>query len=495
MKGLQDPILDQELSSLEPSPQFGSIQLWPHQKVALLLALELKRFMFFLEMGSGKTLISLMLLHYRKQRGERPRAIVFVPYLTSVETWVEEVARHAPNLKCKPLLGSTAENLSALSEEGDLFVICYQSAVAMVSDEVYDPKIGRKKWVINADQIRHYFASFDTLILDEVHKCKTASSLVFKMCRAISAQCEYVLGLTGTPFGRDLADLWPQFFLIDFGETLGKTLSFYRGVFFRQKINRWGGYEFTFKKKLFPALQRTIKNSSISYSISELRDMPEKEYIPKFLPLPADGKLYADRAIKELNEAVKGDDYKQVESTYLQLRQLASGFMTLRGLDDDKIHVKFDQNPKLEALVELLDGMPASSKAVIFHHFVYTGKLISEKLSELKIKHAHIWGGQKDPIGELRRFKQENDCPILLINIKSGSSSLNLQNANYLIFFEQPDSPIDRKQAEARVWRPGQTQRVFIYDLLTRNTADVRLHKANIDGKHLLEELLGGNSL
>jgi hypothetical protein len=64
-----------------------------------------------------------------------------------------------------------------------------------------------------------------------------------------------------------------------------------------------------------------------------------------------------------------------------------------------------------------------------------------------------------------------------------------------MIVYEQPDSPIDRKQGEARLWRPGQAQRVWIYDLLVKYTADQRMHAANLAGKSLLEELLNGGEL
>lgn len=482
--------LDQELAALDPVPDFGTVALWPHQKAALLLALELKRFMFFLDMGAGKTLLTLMLLKYRKQRGEKPRAIVFVPYLTSVETWVEETTKHTPDLKCVPLLGTTKDNLTALGQEADLFVICYQSAVAMLAET--GPK---GKWTLSAQKVRGALAGADTLILDEAHKCKSVSSLTYRMCRAIAAEVEYVFGLTGTPFGRDLGDLWPQFNLVDFGATLGPTFGFYRSVFFSTKINYWGGYEYTFKKKLLGTLHRALKNASISYSVEELRGMPPKEYAPRRLRIPPDSQGYIAKAIETLQNAIIGKEYRQVESSYLQLRQLASGFMTLRGDDSEKLQVKFEHNPKLELLEELIDAMPTSSKMVVFNHFVFTGQLISDRLKELKIKHARIWGGQKDPIGELRKFKQDPDCRILVLNIKSGSSSLNLQNAQYVVFFEQPDSPIDRKQAEARVWRMGQTQRVWIYDLLMSGTADGRLHKANEDDRNLMEELLSGEQL
>jgi SNF2 family DNA or RNA helicase len=486
LKACTQPQLDADLQALSPAPDFGRVSLWLHQKASLLLLLELKRFMLFLDMGAGKTLITLMVLKYRKQRGEQPRAIVFVPYLTSVETWVEETAKHAPDLKCVALLGTTAENLSHLQGPGDLFVICYQSAVAMLAIK----EAG--KWQLAAKAVRDTFQGFDTLVLDEAHKCKSASSLTFRMCRAISAQADYVLGLTGTPFGRDLGDLWPQFYLVDFGETLGSTFGLYRSAFFTTKINYWGGYEYKFKKKLLPVLKSTMKNASISYTIDEFADMPPKEYIKRYLPLPDDASGYARKAIEELKSAIQGKLYRQAESSYLQLRQLASGFMTLRGEDNDKLQVQFEQNPKLEALEEILGGVHHGGKSIVFHHFVYSGALIGDRLTHLHIKHARIWGGQRDPIGELRRFKSDPGCTVLVINWKSGSSSLNLQNANYVVVFEQPESPIDRKQGEARVWRPGQGQRVLIYDLLMRGTVDKRLYEANESGRDLLQELLHG---
>jgi SNF2 family DNA or RNA helicase len=482
--------LDKELRALRPSPQFGLPSLWLHQKACFLILLELKRFLLFIDMGGGKTRLILELLKYRKQRGEQPRAIVFVPYTTSVDTWIEQTAEHTPTLKCVPLLGTGAENLALLNTTGDLFVVCYQTAVSMLSTRASNKKRGKKKWVLSAAKVRETFAGFDTLIGDELHKCKSVSSLTYKMCRAISTNCEYVVGLTGTPFGSDPGDLWAQFYLIDFGETLGPTLGFYRSVFFREKINYWGGYEHSFKKRMLPKLTKIIKNNSISYTIDEFYDLPPKEYVVKKLPPPPNSSTYCERAISDMRDALKGKHWQAVNSSYLQLRQLSSGFMTLQGEDNAKLQLQFAESPKLDALVELLEGVPYGRKTVIFHHFVYTNEIISAKLKELKIKHARIWSGQRDPIAELRRFKADPDCAVLVLNWKSGSSSLNLQNASYLIVYEQPESPIDRKQGEARLWRPGQKNRVVIYDLLVKQTVDVKMHKANEAGKNLLDELL-----
>lgn len=467
-------------------PGLEKLKLWTHQGVALLIIAEIKRFMLHMDMGSGKTLTTLALITSLKAQGQKPRAIVFVPYITSVETWVEECAKHTPDLKCVPLVSTTANNLGELcNTEADLFVICYQSAVAMVTAR------DAGKWKLKASEVREYFDQFNILVCDEIHRTKNVSSLTYRMCRAISAHTEYVLGLTGTPFGRDLTDLWAQFYLIDFGETLGPTLGFYREVFFAQKRGFWTRHEFKFKQKMLPVLKRMIKHRSIAYSIDELIDLPPKVYIPRTLRQPDAAKGYCDAALKAIKEgAGKKDNLRLIESNYLQLRQLSSGYMTLRGDDDDRVQVQFEDNPKLEALMDIIESMPHGCKAVVFHHFVYSNALISKRLKEAKVKHARVWGGQKNNTAELRRFRDDPKCTVLVINTRSGSSSLNLQFANYCIFFESPDSPIDRQQAERRVWRPGQTKRVLYYDLLVKGTVDHRLHGANQAGETLLKKLL-----
>lgn len=490
LKSCTSEELDDELRNLKPRPRFG-VKAWQHQKVSFLLLNELKRFMLLHDMGAGKSLTVLMLLKYRKQCGDKVKAIVFVPFITSVSTWIDETAKHAPELKCVPLLGNTAENKLKLSEEGDLFVICYQSAVAMMSHKV-PGKDGKTEWHILPDEVRKYFKVFNFLVCDEVHRTKSASSLTFKLCRTISEQCQWVVGLTGTPFGRNLEDLWPQFYLIDFGKTLGHTLGFYKQVFFTRRKGWFTKFEYKFKKKLFPALKKMVKNRSIRYEISELQDMPPKQYVIRTLPTPDTSRGYCEDAVKKLREALKHSNYQEIKSNYLKLRQLSSGFMTLKGEDNERLQMSFDENPKLDALQELVEAVPLDCKAIVFHHFVYSNQLISERLTEMKVKHARIWGGQKKPIEELKKFQEDAACRVLVINSKSGSSSLNLQNANYVLFFEEPDSPIDRQQAERRCWRPGQNQRVMIYDLLVRNTVDIQLHESNQQGADLLKSLLDG---
>lgn len=492
MKKLDKDELDAELTKMQADP--AAHKLWLHQKACLLLLHTLKRFMLFVDMGGGKTLTTLSLIRHCKQRGEKIKAIIFVPYISSTETWVEHIKDYCPDLHLVTLLGTTQENRMKLELDADVFVICYQSAVAMLH-KVKKNKKGKNKWTFSAEEVRKVFQGFNMIVMDEVHKCKRASSLGYRMCRAISAQADYAIGLTGTPFGKEPLDLWPQMYLIDFGETLGPTLTFFQGCFYKQKKGFHTRYEYKFDTSLVGTLHKALKNASITYGIDEMIDMPPKKYIKVPLDTTDENTGFVKSTMKLLKEAQKTKDLREVESNYLKLRQLASGFLTLRGDDKSRLQLEFKDNPKLDALQEIIEGMPSGKKVVIFHHFVYTNDLISKRLKTMGVKHARIYGKSRDPISELRRFKGDTDCTALVINSRSGSSSLNLQGANYLVFFEQPDSPIDRQQAERRLWRPGQKARVMIYDLLMKGTADNAIRASNRAGENLLKKVLRGKAL
>lgn len=489
LKGLSRRELLKELNHEAINvPSFTN--LWNHQLVCYLLVSTYDRFMLHLDMGGGKTSISLFSILARKHLSLEPKAIVFVPYISSVDTWIEECKLRTPDLTLVPLLGTTTENLRRLEEkDGDVFVICYASAVAMLSKQ--NPK--KKGWTIDPKDTRRVFEGFDTFIADEIHKCSNINTLTYRLCRAVSLQCKYGIGLSGTPFGKNPEDLWTQFYLIDFGKTLGTTKGLFQEAFFIKQKNYFTKFdEFKFDKSKMPILKKMIKHNSIHYDATEMHDLPTKRYVKHKLPLPTTIKDYISIAASKFMEAIKNQERDGAQASYTQLRQLASGFMTVDGQNNTKIKVSFDNNPKLDYLEEKIDAM-GSSKMVVFHHFIHTNHLISDRLSILKIKHARVWSGQKNTLGELKRFRDDPNCRILVLNDMSGSSSLNLQHANYMFFFEQPDSPINRQQGEKRIWRAGQTKPVWIIDPFMENTVDERIFYSNQQGKRFLDQLLKGD--
>jgi len=119
------------------------------------------------------------MLKHLKLQGKKPKAAVFVPYLTAVATWIDETQKFAPELNCCPLLGSSAENYDLIqSSNADLFPIAYQSAVALVTSKIKKTDESKGKWLLDPEKVADCFGNCNVLICDEIHRCFIAGTKI-----------------------------------------------------------------------------------------------------------------------------------------------------------------------------------------------------------------------------------------------------------------------------------------------------------------------------
>jgi SNF2 family DNA or RNA helicase len=173
------------------------------------------------------------------------------------------------------------------------------------------------------------------------------------------------------------------------------------------------------------------------------------------------------------------------------MRQLSSGFMGFIGDESgERIEIEFQENPKLERLMELIEALPSGRKMVVFYDFTWSGRRILKEIRARHLDAIWIWSGTKDARGDLKRFQTQDGCDIAILQNRVGAYSLDgLQVANYQVFYESPVSVIDREQAEARVRRQGQKHKIFRYDLIMKDTLDRRILEFHREGDTLLEAL------
>lgn len=471
---------------------------WEQQLVCFLIGMHRPAFLYYLAAGGGKTKLIVDLFRYRKQRGEATCGMILVPELLHISPWEEQIPQHAPELKFKILIGSKEERLDALETNADLFIMNYKGLEAYMTSR---RKVKKKKseelinkQMLDEDEAVRFVRNFDFFAIDEMHRIRTAGSLLIECLTWLSQQCPFRYGLTATPFGRDPSPLWPQWSIIDHGETLGNPQSMFRGVFFNSKQNWWGGVDYDFRKDMSPQLHRIIKHRSIVYTEEEL-----KQKLPKLVPmkinldLTPEGQVFYDRIIEKAKEA-RGS-YRSLDSTYIRMRQCVSGFLSLKAdADDERIEVRFDKNPKLDALTQMLQDSMLGHKFLCYHYFRYSGRMICELLEEHKIKFIWMVGGIKDVLGEFNKFKRLDSVQVAVAQHQVGSEAINPQEVcNREVYFESPDDAITRIQAEKRIKRPGQKSGyVLVYDLVMRNTIEERLLKFQKEGKDLLQAILSG---
>lgn len=489
------------LDELSPRPQVNPA-LHSHQLACFLLGVSYPRFAFWLDMGTGKTLLSLELLRYWYECGRFKRALVFITSDKAFPTWEKQIARFDIKLPYCLLEGSSESKWRQLEEFGEgLVFISYPGAVALVCQRVGSGN--KRRFLLDLDQVKRLGRDMGALILDESTRVGNSQSLTFRMIAKLRLHASVRYALAGRPFGRDPTMLWSQHYLIDDGATLGQTLGLFRAAFFSSRPSPWVSRdraeyirEYKFNKKMESRLSRMIQHRSIAYSADECIDLPGCVPTIEEVAFSAEAESLYRRAIEQVKAAKKGD-MRMVKNVFLRMRQLSSGFVGF--IDDEsgaRAEIEFAENPKFDRLLDLLQQLPLDRKAVVFYDFTWSGRKITEAAKKLALNPIWIWSGTKDYKSDLARFETSSTCRLAVVQNRVGAMALDgLQVANYLFFYESPVSVIDREQAERRLRRQGQLRRVFQYDLVTRGSVDLKILAYHSEGEGLLKAILRDPSI
>jgi hypothetical protein len=488
--------LDELLCKLDPRicphPKLGL-----HQKVGLYLGIKYKSFAFWVDMGCGKTLLSLEIFQYLWDIGALRRALVFVTSDKAFPTWERQLREYKITVPyCTLDAGPSKEKWRILRHFGDgIIFLHYPGAVAMVAGK---PSPRAKKKQLLLGKVDKLLENVDAVVYDESTKASRGNgndfegSLTYQLCWEVSRAARYRYALAGMPFGRDPTPLWAQMNLVDHGETLGETLGLFHAAFFRERKGYGGRPEFKFKSNMKESLAEIIQHNSMTYTADECIDLPPVRRIPVPIRLTQEIKEYYCEVIEEAI-AAKGNK-SVMKNAFLRMRQLSSGFI---GLKDDetgeKAEIEFEKNPKLEWTLDFLDALPRNHKALIFYQFTVSGRRIAREIQEqFDIEPVWLWSGTKNAGKEIERFMKDPSSPFAVVNNQVGAYSLDgLQVANYEVFFESPLSVIDRSQAERRIIRQGQQfSKCFLYDPVVEDTVDEKILEFHAEGRDLFKALL-----
>ena len=169
----------------------------------------------FLDMGLGKTVVTLTAIDNLIKDLAVSKVLVIAPLQTAWNTWTTEQKKwdHLKDLRISLVLGDAKKRRAALKADADVYVINRENT-QWLCDEC------GKSW------------PFDMLVVDELSSFKNASAKRFKALRKQLPYFYRTVGLTGTPASNGYIDLWPEVYLLDRGERLGKSLGQYRQTFF-----------------------------------------------------------------------------------------------------------------------------------------------------------------------------------------------------------------------------------------------------------------------
>ena len=488
-KKLTDAQLEVKMLKLPVKPPIY-YKLTHLQKVCFIIGAERQRFCFFNETGTGKSLLSIALIRYFRKLGLVKHALVLIPNKINKHEWHNELVKHSPKSSSLILEGSSQNKWKALEQSNALFVFeTYAGLTRMVCKK--EERKGKNKLVPDPKRLAQLAKHFQALVCDESVNVGHHTSLPFRFSKKLAKTAPVMLTMTGAPFNRDPTLMWAQMFLVDDGFALGETLGLFRAIFCKETENFFSGSpEYKFDKKQQALLNDFIAHSSISYPADE-GSLPKVVEIQKYVKLPGDAGAYYERFRHELISA-KGN-FQETKNAFLRLRQISSGFV---GYQDDetgeRAKFEFPDNPKLDALLSLIQSINPEHKVVVFVDFNYTAERILKVLQEAKISAAILYGKSKNAQEVRDKFVKDPKQRVLILQNKLGVG-LNIQVSKYAIFFESPVSAIDRKQCRARVVRQHSSHKtVFVYDLLMKDTVDEAILKFHVEGGDLFQAIIRG---
>lgn len=401
----------------------------------------------FLDMGLGKTVTTLTAIRdLMYDTFEIQRVLVVAPLRVARDTWPEEIRKwdHLKELTCSVVVGNMVERRRALQKEADIYIVNRENLAWLYQNSRLD---------------------FDMVVLDELSSFKNAQSKRFKAMKAMRPKVKRIVGLTGTPSGNGLMDLWAEFRLLDMGERLGKYISQYRSLYFKPD-KRNGMVVFSYKP--LPGAEEVIYHQiadiTVSMKANDYLEMPKLVSVAKEVTLSEKEKKRYDELKKSLVLELPGGEVTAANAASLtmKLSQMANGAI----YTDDKNVVSIHDRKldALEDLVESANGQPV----LVAYWFKHDKDRIQKRMEARELKESQDfadWNARK--------------IPVALIHPASAGHGLNLQQGgSILIWFGLTWSLELYQQTNARLWRQGQQSRtVIIQHIVAKGTIDERILK------------------
>jgi len=401
----------------------------------------------FLDMGLGKSVITLTAIQSLcLDRFEVSKVLVIAPLRVARDTWPTEIQKwdHLKNLTYSVVVGTEAERKAALKKRATVYIINRENV----------------QWLVEQSGVKF---DFDMVVIDELSSFKSYQSKRFRSLLKVRPGVKRIVGLTGTPTGNGLMDLWAQFRILDLGKRLGRYITQYRTAYFQpDKRNA----QVVFSYKPLPgaedAIYKAIADITISMKAVDHLKMPECVQNAFIVRLSEKERKTYDTFRKDLVISLGGEEIDASNAAALanKLSQMANGAVYAEGKKVLPIHDR-----KLDALEDIIEA--ANGKPVLVAYwFKHDADRIRQRFDVRDIKTSQDiidWNNGKIPVG--------------ILHPASAGHGLNLQaGGSTIVWFGLTWSLELYQQTNGRLWRQGQTaETVVIHHIVAEHTIDERI--------------------
>ena len=403
-------------------------------------------------MGTGKTVTTLTavdrLLYDQLEDGP---VLVIAPKRVAENTWSKECAKweHLHHLRVVKIMGDAQQRQKALvhvhKKTADIFVINRENVAWLV--EYY-----KGLW------------PFRIVVIDELSSFKSAQAKRWKALRRVRGRIRRIIGLTGTPRPNGLEDLWPEVYLLDQGERLGRTLSQFRAQYLvPEKMNGHIVYSYRPREGAEAEVYGKLSDICMSIRKEDVLSLPGQIYEDIVLEAPlALLKQYKAFERDKVLECLDADG-EIVAGTAAaltnKLLQYANG--AIYDMDGQVHHLHDIKLDALEEMVEAAGGDPV----LVLYAYKHDADRIRERIACRaldKPEDIDAWNA--------------GQIPVALAHPASIGHGLNLQDGGHIIIWYGMTWSLELyQQANERLNRPGQKNVCRIYHLILGGTHDERV--------------------
>ena len=407
-----------------------------------------------LDMGMGKTAITLMAVEYLMYEMFVIYKVLVVCPLRVTRTWKDEMEKweQLRGTRYSVVTGTAAQRKKALKADADIYIINRENV----------------PWLVDKCDIPF---QFDMVVVDELSSFKNHQTARHKAMMKVRPFIKRIVGLTGTPASQGLMDLFAEFKVLDMGERLGRFIGQYRLNYFKpDKVNGPIVYSYKLLPGAEERIYEKIQDITISMKAVDFLDMPE--LISNEYP------VYLDEGEMQKYEEMKKDlilstpehevTAANAASLVNKLSQMANGAV----YTDDKNVITF-HDKKLDALEDVIES--ANGKPLLVAYwFKHDYTRIIERLQKIGVDYMKI-----DTEESITKWNN-GEIPVALIHPASAGHGLNLQQGgNTMVWFGITWSLELYQQCVCRLYRQGQNERtVTIIHLISKGTIDEKIMKA-----------------
>lgn len=293
-----------------------------------------------LDMGLGKTVVTLSALHLLLfDYFEVSRILVIAPKRVAENTWPAEITKweHLEGLQFSVVMGTAKQRREALEKKADIYIIGRDNVTWLVEQSLF---------------------SFDMIVIDELSSFKSPKAQRFKSLKKVRPMAKRAVGLTGTP-GNPM-DLWAEIGILDMGQRLGRYIGGYRDRFFvPDKRNREIIYSYKPREGAEEKIYELISDISISMKAVDHLKMPELISNRVAVRMSEEEKaLYEKMEQDMILQFGEGKDIDAANAASLsnKLQQMANGAVYNESGEVQSIHDR--KLDALEDLIEAANGRP-----------------------------------------------------------------------------------------------------------------------------------------